>query len=100
MAMALVDADGHVIEPMSAWDSLPERFRPVLETDRNGYEHVSVGGKEILAVSLGLLGTPGSVMSDPSQFKPLADCQAGGSDPLARVADMDAEGIDVAVLYP
>jgi uncharacterized protein len=75
-------------------------FAPYSRQDRNGYEHVSVGGKEILAVSLGLLGTPGSVMSDPSKFKPLAECQPGGSDPGARIMDMDAEGIDVAVLYP
>ncbi len=100
MAVEVVDADGHVIEPLSAWDSLPERFRPVIERDRHGYEHVSVGGKEILVVSLGLLGTPGSVMSDPSIFKPLAEAQAGGSDPAARLTDMDAEGIDIAVLYP
>jgi uncharacterized protein len=100
MGVAVVDADGHVIEPMSAWDSVPEHVRPVISRDSHGYEHVVVGGKEILAVSLGLLGTPGSIMSDPSRFKPLGDCQPGGSDPVVRIADMDAEGIDIAVLYP
>jgi uncharacterized protein len=68
--------------------------------DRYGYEHVTVAGQEILVVSLGLLGTPGSVLSDPSLSKPLSECQPGGTDPLARLVDMDTEGIDVAVLYP
>ena len=55
MPTQVVDADGHVAEPMSAWDSVPESFRPVVAEDRYGYEHVTVGGKEILVVSLGLL---------------------------------------------
>lgn len=100
MLPQVVDADGHVAEPLSAWSSVPEAFRPVVTQDSHGYEHVTVGGKEILAVSLGLLATPGSVMSDPSLFKPLSECQPGGYDPKARLVDMDTEGIDAAVLYP
>ena len=96
----VVDADGHVVEPPAAWAGLPDRCRPQITADAQGYEHVTVGGTEILAVPLGTLARPGSVFDDPAAFRPLADAQPGGSDPVARLSDMDAEGIDQAVLYP
>jgi predicted TIM-barrel fold metal-dependent hydrolase len=99
-AGTVVDADGHVLEPVSAWAEIPEAHRPVITRDRNGYEHVVVAGTEILAVPLGTLGTPGAVFSDSSKFRPLEDAHPGGSDPVARLADMDLEGIDQAVLFP
>ena len=49
---------------------------------------------------LGTLARPGSRFDDPSEFRPLAEAQPGGADPVARLADMDTEGIDQAVLYP
>ncbi len=98
--MPVVDADGHVVEPPEAWQSLPDDVRPIVTADRNGYEHVTVGGTEILAVPLGTLATPGAKFSDPESFRPLQDAHPGGSDPVARLADMDAEGIDQAVLFP
>ncbi len=100
MATPVVDADGHVLEPMAAWAEVPEPFRPRIERDRSGYEHVIVGDKEVVAVSLGLLATPGSRMSDTASFKSIDEALPGGYDPLRRLEDMDAEGIDVAVLYP
>ena len=59
-----------------------------------------MGDTEILAVPLGTLATPGSDFADTAYFRPLEEAQPGGSDPVARLADMDAEGIDQAVLYP
>jgi predicted TIM-barrel fold metal-dependent hydrolase len=100
MAPKVIDADGHVVEPLSAWASAPAAFRPRIERDAAGFEHVIVGGQEIVAVSLGLLGTPGSRMDDPSTFKPLDRALPGGMDPVQRLADMDTEGIDAAILYP
>jgi predicted TIM-barrel fold metal-dependent hydrolase len=96
----VVDADGHVVEPVAAWKGLPDVCRPDIASDGHGYEHVTVGGTEILAVPLGTLARPGSRFDDPSEFRPLAEAQPGGSDPVARLADMDTEGIDQAVLYP
>ncbi len=96
----IVDADGHVVEPEAAWAGLPDDQRPRIVADANGYEHVLVGGTEILAVPLGTLARPGSTFDDPSAFRPLAEAQPGGSDATARLADMDREGIDQAVLYP
>jgi hypothetical protein len=96
----IVDADGHVVEPESAWAGLPDAVRPRITRDANGYEHVVVGDTEILAVPLGNLARPGSTFDDPATFRPLADALPGGWDPALRLADMDAEGIDQAVLYP
>jgi predicted TIM-barrel fold metal-dependent hydrolase len=96
----IVDADGHVVEPEAAWEHLPDHQRPDIRADANGYEHVLVGGTEILAVPLGTLARPGSTFDDPSTFRPLAEAQPGGFDARARLADMDGEGIDQAVLYP
>jgi predicted TIM-barrel fold metal-dependent hydrolase len=96
----VVDADGHVVEPVAAWDPVPEAYRPAIHRDGAGYEHVVVDGKEILAVPLGTLATPGARFFDPADFRPLEEALPGGSDPRARLADMDAEGIDQAVLYP
>ncbi len=96
----VIDADGHVVEPEQAWAGLPDHARPRISVDGAGYEHVVVGDTEILAVPLGNLARPGSTFDDPSAFHPLADAHPGGSDPCARLADMDAEGIDQAVLYP
>ncbi len=96
----VVDADGHVVEPPAAWAGLPDGCRPEIVADARGYEHVTVAGTEILAVPLGTLARPGSAFDDPAAFRPLADAQPGGADPHARLADMDAEGIDQAVLYP
>jgi predicted TIM-barrel fold metal-dependent hydrolase/ketosteroid isomerase-like protein len=96
----VVDADGHVVEPMRAWEGLPEDRRPRISADRSGYEHVVVGDTEILAVPLGNLARPGSTFDDPASFRPLAEALPGGWDPVARLHDMDAEGIDQAVLYP
>jgi predicted TIM-barrel fold metal-dependent hydrolase len=96
----IVDADGHVVEPLAAWAGLPDAHRPRIHRDPAGYEHVVVGDQEILAVPLGTLARPGSTFDDPSTYRPLAEAQPGGSDPQARLVDMDAEGIDQAVLYP
>jgi predicted TIM-barrel fold metal-dependent hydrolase len=96
----VVDADGHVVEPRHAWTTVPEPYRPVITRDANGYEHVVVDGAEILAVPLGTLATPGGRFSDSASFLALEDAHPGGSDPLARLSDMDTEGIDQAVLFP
>ena len=96
----IVDADGHVVEPVAAWSGLPDEHRVRIELDASGFEHVVVGDTEILGVPLGTLTRPGSTFDDPSTYRPFADAQPGGSDPAVRLADMDQEGIDQAVLYP
>jgi predicted TIM-barrel fold metal-dependent hydrolase len=96
----VVDADGHVVEPMKAWEPVPDAYRPTIHRDRHGYEHVVVDGTEILAVPIGTLATPGGRFSDPDSFRSLEEALPGGTDPKARLEDMDTDGIDQAVLFP
>ena len=96
----VIDADGHVLEPMSAWDGLAAEHRVRSERDGIGLDHVYVGAQEIVTVSLGLLGSPGSHMEDFAASGGYEEAQPGGFDARVRLADMDTEGIDVAVLYP
>src|SRR5437016_1289118 len=98
MDAVVVDADGHVLEPLSAFDACPEAHR--LHVARDSYDHVLAGQPEILTVSLGKMATPNSDMADLAHSPTYAEAQPGGFDPVIRLHDMDLEGIDVAVLYP
>ena len=100
MGARVVDADGHVLEPLAAFDAVDAAHRLHATRDSYGLDHVFVGEQEIVTVSLGKLGTPGSDMADLAHSPAYDEAQPGGFDPRARLADMDVEGIDVAVLYP
>src|SRR5579863_445244 len=95
-----IDADGHVLEHWSAWERLPEEHRPCVVTDDHGLDHVSVAGTEVFVARLGQMGTPGTDVGAPGPAVPLEAARRGAYDPVARLVDMDAEGIDAAVLYP
>ncbi len=106
MEDTVVDADGHVLEPMALWDRFlaPQHraFKPRVVRNDWGLDTVYIGSQEIVTAPLGLLGTPGSRMdeADPAKKIPWEQAQPGGFDPAARLRDMDLDGIDVAVLYP
>jgi predicted TIM-barrel fold metal-dependent hydrolase len=95
-----IDADGHVLEHWAAWEGLPEEHRPRVDTDDRGLDHVSVAGKEVFVARLGQMGTPGTDVGTDVGAVPLESARPGAYDPVARLVDMDAEGIDTAVLYP
>ncbi len=97
---ALFDADGHVLEPFSAWEALPTAYRPVVRTDARGLDHVVVGDQVVFVARLGTMGLPGTDVSRVTDPVPLEAALAGASDPVARLRDLDTEGIDAAVLYP
>jgi predicted TIM-barrel fold metal-dependent hydrolase len=105
-AANIIDADGHVLEPMDLWDRFLEpryrEYKPRSVRNDWGFDTVYVGPQEIVTAPLGLLGTPGSRMDEVDVEKkiPWEQAHKGGFDPAARLADMDLEGIDVAVLYP
>jgi predicted TIM-barrel fold metal-dependent hydrolase len=97
----IIDADGHVLEPRAAWAGLDESVRPRIETDARGLDHVIVGDDDVFVAKLGQMGTPGTDVSTGSTEPfPLERARPGASEPGPRLVDMDAEGIDVAVLYP
>ncbi len=101
-----VDADGHILEPLSLWDDyLDPAFRerqPQFVIDDNGKERISVEGKLLGNPrgigSLGSIGVrQGTVELGKLKYN---EGRKGGFDPHARIVDMDADGIDAAFLYP
>ena len=60
MDAAVVDADGHVLEPLSAFDACTEPHRLHVTRDSYDLDHVFAGDQEIYTVSLGKMGTPDS----------------------------------------
>lgn len=91
--MAIIDADGHVVEPPDLWDRyLPAAFRAAAPRSvvEDGYARYRIEGR--LTPRLPQMKVAGR----PAGFAP----PPGGSNPVARLADLDTEGIASAVLYP
>src|SRR3979411_278421 len=105
-AYNVVDADGHILEPLDLWDKYIDPMfhdrRPRFVIDENGKERLGVEGK-LLGNPRGI-GSLGSVGVRQGAVKPdtlkYAEGKKGGFDPHARIVDMDADGIDAAFLYP
>ena len=106
-AYNIVDADGHVLEPLDLWDHyMDPRFRnraPRLIKDTDGKERLVIEEQILGSAQAGLGGAgavgarQGVVASDTMEYR---DGKAGGFDPHARMPDMDADGIDAAFLFP
>ncbi len=109
----VLDADGHVVEPpeMLSQYIAPEFRRriPKIETDAEGREYW-VPQDPTISDTPGwfprqrtlvtcLPNSAGRSWTEVSG-KGFREGLAGAWDPHARIKDMDAEGIDVAVLYP
>jgi predicted TIM-barrel fold metal-dependent hydrolase len=94
------DADGHVIEPPSLWPEYLERKyhdrmpRPI--RDEAGRFCYAVGGIRVMRTASALAVAPRDHRGAPRA----GGLPPGGFDPEARLRDMDAEGIEAAVLYP
>ncbi len=102
--LLVVDADGHVCEPPELWErGLPARLRDrALRLRWNasaGYDEAWVEDWCITDRGLVGLGNAGTSFADLGRGRRYADGHRGGFDPTARLAVLDAERIDVAVLY-
>ncbi len=102
----VVDADGHVCEPVDLWErELPagmrERGPRVRFNDELATQQVLV--EDHVAIPMGLAGLGNAGMHKNQDFGNSLnypdDLHRGGWDPAERLAVMDAEGIDIAVLY-
>jgi predicted TIM-barrel fold metal-dependent hydrolase len=91
----IVDSDGHVIEPASVWvDYLDPKYHsraPKRVKDDQGRDVVMLDGKLLPAASQ---------FSQKGKTQGAVTLRAGGYDPRERIKDLDAEEIDIAVLYP
>jgi predicted TIM-barrel fold metal-dependent hydrolase len=103
----IIDADGHVVEPRTFWNDYVEvKFRdqlPRIIKDENGIDRIALGSRVLAAgvYSPAAMCIPGGLTSAESISKlTWDDLRPGSFDPHARLKDMDAEGIDVSVLFP
>ena len=94
----VIDGDGHVAEPIDAWtrflDGHYREIAPRLITDNRGIQRTLIDGWFWTAPPGPGAGHPGGYVGAPR-----ADKYKGGSDPDSRLKDMDAEGIDIAILF-
>ncbi|MEM7541582.1 MAG: amidohydrolase family protein [Pseudomonadota bacterium] len=104
-----VDADGHVMEPRDLWlEYLDPQFRDRaihIETDPKGHEVLVVDDKPVEMVR-GRMAALGGIELEPEELLRSDElryedgCPLGSYEPGARLAVMDAEAIDTAILYP
>jgi predicted TIM-barrel fold metal-dependent hydrolase len=105
-AHVVIDADGHVCEPVDLWErelppSMRERGPRVRFDDGVGTQQVLV--EDHVAIPMGLAGLGNAGMHRNQEFGNALrypdDLNPGGWDAKERLEVMDAEGIDLAVLY-
>src|SRR5258705_5013731 len=89
--MRIIDADGHVVEPLDLWDRhAPPRFRdaaPRIVIDEDGYARYRLEGR--LTPRLPFM----KVAGERPPFVP----PAGGAEPVAPLRRLHREGISAAV---
>jgi predicted TIM-barrel fold metal-dependent hydrolase len=92
----VIDADGHGGEPLGWRRRIAPRhharMRDYVAIMKAHYADLPGGGMKIDAAS--------TAPREEDDFELGTPMRAGMYDPAARLADMDLEGIDVAVLYP
>lgn len=110
-AALLVDADSHVLEPPDLWSRYVEpRFRDravrVVRADA-GHDVLLVDGKPAKLTTREMLGDFGGMgrtldeQANAALSGRYADnAPAAATDPRARIAQLDREGVAATVLYP
>jgi len=99
--LPIIDADGHVVEPDSAWaDYLDPKFlefvpRPVRDGDGFFFRSKDVEGFRMQARPESLAAPRKSGERSGGMAR-----REGAVDPASRLEDMDLEGLAQAVLYP
>jgi predicted TIM-barrel fold metal-dependent hydrolase len=101
-SLRLFSVDDHIVEPARVWeDRLPAAHREagprVVEAD--GREYWAYEDRRSTTMGLNaVVGRPKDQLNpDPVRF---ADMRPGCYDPVARAADMLADGIGASVLFP
>ena len=100
-SISVFDADGHVMEPEETWTAhLPRRFRSYAPRPLQFDDHFRFICNDRLGFRIaGHFESTGAPGQTPHRSEtPLL--APGGSDPAARLFDMDIDHIGVAALYP
>lgn len=105
-----VDADGHILEPPTLWeDYIDPAFRDRalrFRVDEDGLEELEIDGRRSemsrrgFPATLGAMGAPdlADIQKNPERTY-LAESPYGAMDPAERIEVLDAEHIDIAILY-
>ena len=110
----VIDADSHVFEPAAIWEKYVERsYRPLAksafwyETGETGTPTVILNGRtakpmNVSKINRQAIWRPGMKPEDVGALDPdiAHETNPGASDPKARLRDMDALGVDQAILFP
>ncbi|MBI2168673.1 MAG: amidohydrolase [Actinobacteria bacterium] len=91
--MQIIDADAHANEDVLAWTALNEKRPGWIGAGQSGGKWVAEIEGKLFPIQEG----PGCGVAIGASSNPAAE--AGAADVHQRLADMDAEGIDVQVLY-
>jgi len=99
----IIDADAHVYEPAGVWqERVPRALReraPKVQRSDEGDVWLFNDGERVRPI--GLMAAAGASYLD---FRPAGltyeTIRPGHFEPAARLADMDADGIDAQLLYP
>jgi predicted TIM-barrel fold metal-dependent hydrolase len=97
----VIDADSHINNPPDAWKTLPAHFRDRAPrmVDMGGYDGWTVEGRPPMplpSISFAAGKKPEELATRHIRF---ADQPRGCWDPVARLGDLDLDGIDAQVLY-
>jgi predicted TIM-barrel fold metal-dependent hydrolase len=110
MDARIIHVDGHIMEPAELWRDYIEaeiRDRTVrIEHDEQGLEHLTIDRQRIELMQGGTMGSFGAIGKDarpyltPGKISWREAMVSGGYDPHERVKVMDAEDIDMTLVYP
>jgi predicted TIM-barrel fold metal-dependent hydrolase len=103
----IIDADGHIAEPRILWtDYIEAKYRdriPRIVKDEKGIDRIAIGDRVASnsVYSPAAMCIPGG-LATPELMRKLSwdDLRPGSYDPHARLRDMDAERVDVSILFP
>jgi predicted TIM-barrel fold metal-dependent hydrolase len=104
-----VDADGHILEDAGLWERyLEAKYRPRairLGRDAKGLEFLEIAGRPSKIFHSGRLGGLSAMGSTRGNAVSASPTYAGANpygamDPKERIIRLDAEGLEVAILYP
>ena len=105
----IIDADGHILEPLDAWEKYIDpayRDRALRVRRHDGREVLELDGKpsrffDIRTLTgLGAMGKSSQEIAELMEQSYPGNAPFGSMDPKERVALLDQEGIAKAILYP
>lgn len=112
----VVDADAHILEPVDLWANYLEskyQDRAIKwKLDEQGLEYFEIEGRPAVNTDYGINGALGGVagypdldgdrtrLMIPGVYRYVDGAPPDSWDPHERVAVLDAEGIDKAIIYP